>query len=428
MKVLHCSINQSIMKTKIQLFLFFFCTPFALSAQWNYLNGPFSFETYMEVVNNDTLVFSDGATGKIFHSFDGGDSWSAFDTELEYSWIFDFDFPTDQVGYGCGGTYFGMYTDVIIKTEDAGQTWDTLTTNRYGVYTFNTIEFVNVDTGFVASGDLLLRTEDGGVSFTPLSIVDEGVFSIANLSSTSDGVLFASTRLLISPNAYEISIYRSADLGDSWLQVYSDTMEDTDNFNNRFIGSIHFPTPEIGYAVGGNGIFLKTVDAGLTWAQSFISPFSNLTSVYFTSANVGYINNAGGIYKTTDGGTTWEIQNMNVPAIVHDIQFASSEIGYAKTDHNIYKTTNGGEITAVSELNANVDIQIFPNPSNDIIKLNHPSGIEIQKIELMDIVGKTIQAFSNPVSSIDVSKLPAGNYLLKLDTNKGSVVKKILVE
>lgn len=419
------------MKAKIQLLLFFFCTPFALSAQWNYLNGPFSYEMYMEVVNTDTLVFSDGNTGKIFHSFDRGASWSGFDTGLEYSWIFDFDFPTDQIGYGCGGTYFGMYTDVIIKTEDSGQTWDTLTTNSYGVYTFNTIEFLNADTGFVAGGSLLLRTEDGGENFTTINIVDQGVSQIANLSSTSDGILFSANTHLILPNTsntYHISIYRSDDLGDSWLEVYSDMMENTDNFNNRFIGSMNFPTPDIGYAVGGNGTFLKTTDAGLTWTQSFISPFSNLTSVYFTSANVGYINNAGGIYKTTDGGNTWEVQNMNVPAIVHDIQFASSQIGYARADQKIYKTTNGGEITAVSELNANLEIQVFPNPSSDILNLNYPAEIEIQNIELMDIVGKTIKAFSNPVSIIDVSDLPAGNYLLRIETNQGLAVKKILVE
>lgn len=410
------------------LFLFLISLPSLVQAQWSYLNSPVNYESFMEVVNPDTVVYSYGNTGKIYRTVNGGDSWSDFQTGLEYSWIFDFDFPTDQIGYGCGGTYFGMYSDVIIKTEDAGQTWDTLTTNNYGGYTFNNIEFLNADTGFVASSYLLLRTEDGGESFTPLTIVDEGVFSIANLSSTFDGILFSSTRLLVSPNTYLISIYRSDDLGDSWQEVYSDTMEDTDNFNNRFIGSINFPTPEIGYAVGGNGIFLKTMDAGLTWTQSFISPFSSLTSVFFTSANVGYINNAGGIYKTTDGGDHWEVQNMNVPAIVRDIQFASDQIGYALTDQKIYKTINGGEITAVSELKLNIDIQVFPNPAKDIVNLNYPAEVEIQNIELMDIVGKTIKAFSNPVSSIDVSTLPAGNYLLKIVTNQGLVVRKIVVE
>lgn len=416
------------MKTKIQLLLFFFSTPFALSAQWNYLNGPFSYEMYMEVVNNDTLVFSDGATGKINHSFDGGATWSAFDTELEYSWIFDFDFPTHQIGYGCGGTYFGLYQDVIVKTEDAGLTWDTLTTNSFGVYTFNTIEFLNADTGFVASGYLLLRTEDGGENFTPINIVDEGVFSIANLSSTSDGVLFASARLLLSPNAYRISIYRSADLGETWNEVYYDIMENIDNFNNRFIGSIQFPTPEIGYAVGGNGLFLKTTDAGLTWSQSFISPFSGLSSVYFTSANVGYINNAGGIYKTVDGGENWEVQNMSVPAIVRDIQFASDETGYALSEGKIYKTTNGGGVTSINEVNPDIYIQLFPNPAKNILYLNYSSEMQIQNIQMIDIVGKTIKTFGNPVSSIDVSNLPAGYYFLKIETNPGVTVKKVVIE
>lgn len=310
------SINMNLQPKFLILLLFF---PVGLHAQWNFLNGPFSYEMYMEVLNEDTLVFSDGSTGDIYHSFDGGTTWDAFHTELEYTWIYDLDFPTAEVGYGCGGTYFGLYKDVIIKTTDAGATWDTLTTNSFGVYTFNNLEFLNADTGFVASGNLLLRTTDGGESFTSHDIVAEGVSQITDLCLSPDGLLFSANKQLITENTHRISIYRSADLGETWTEVYTDTMQNTDNFNNRFIGEIHFPTADIGYAVGGNGLFLTTTDDGLTWSQNFISPFSNLGAVNFISAEVGFVNNAGGIYKTTNGGITWEAQNMNVPAIVQDI-------------------------------------------------------------------------------------------------------------
>ena len=403
-------------------------SPVILNAQWNYLNSPTSAELYMEVINNDTLVYSLGAD--IYHSFDGGETWSAFQTGLEYSWIFDFDFPTNQIGYGCGGTFFGLYQDVIIKTENAGLTWDTLTTNSFGVYTFNNIKFLNADTGFVASGyNLLLRTQDGGVSFTPVEIITDtdGVLTINNLQFNSAGALFVSASTKLAENSYRISIYRSEDLGETWLEVYSDEMDDVDFTNNRFVGEIVFADEQTGYAGGGNGLFLKTTDAGLTWTQSFISPFTSLTAIDFTSAEVGYVNSAGGISKTTDGGNTWAAQNMNVPAIVRDIQFASANIGYAVTDAKLYKTVNAGEVMSISDNKSYASIQVFPNPTKGVFSVSNSDGT-VKNIEIIDLNGRIVKTVSTDFESISVMEIAAGTYFIAIETDNEKVVKKLVVE
>jgi len=42
------------------------------------------------------------------------------------------------------------------------------------------------------------------------------------------------------------------------------------------------------------------------WIKQTVSTSSDLTSVYFTSEDVGYtVAQFGEIFKTTDGGTTW---------------------------------------------------------------------------------------------------------------------------
>jgi len=399
--------------------------PFISNAQWNYLNSPTTSEAYMEVVNNDTIVYSLDATGDIYHSYDGGETWSAFQTGLEYSWIYDFDFPTNQIGYGCGGTFFGLYQDVIIKTEDAGLTWDTLTTNSFGQYTFNNIGFLNPDTGFVASSYLLLRTQDGGESFTPLQIGSDEVFTIRSLQFNSYGALFVSASTKLAENSYRISIYRSGDLGETWQEVYVDEMDDVDFFNNRFVGEIVFPDQQTGYACGGNGLFLKTIDAGFTWTQSFISPLSNLTAIDFTSTEVGYINNAGGISKTTDGGITWTAQNMNVPAIVQDIQFASANVGYALTDAKLYKTVNAGEIMNVLENEIAAKIKVFPNPAREFVSIDFPKG-RIQSVVIYDVVGRNVISLSANFEKINLAKLPPGIYILNILTDKGLVTKRLI--
>ena len=409
------------------LVLFLMGLPSFVQAQWSYLNSPVSSGSYMEVVNSDTVVYSHGATDKIYRTLNGGETWSDFQLGLEYSWINDFDFPTNQTGYGCGGSYFGMYTDVIIKTVNAGLTWDTLTTNSFGVYTFDYLDFLNEDTGFVASSYLLLRTKDGGENFTPVEIVDEVLFSIRDIYATTNGILFVSGAKQISTNNHHISIYRSSDLGETWQEVYSDDMEDTNNFNNRFINAIHFPSSQTGYAAGGNGLLLKTTDAGLTWSQSFISPFTTLSALYFTSVNVGYTNNAGGIYKTIDAGNTWEAQNMNVPAIVKDIQFASENVGYALTDQKIYKTTNGGEVLAIDNPEASMGIAVFPNPASELVSVHSANG-DLKSVQLLDVAGRIVKAVNQNFENIDISKIASGGYLLQIETNQGVVIRKLVVE
>jgi len=52
---------------------------------------------------------------------------------------------------------------------------------------------------------------------------------------------------------------------------------------------------------------------------------------------------------------------------------------------------------------------------------------EIQ-ISILDINGKIVKSVSNASinSTIDVSELVRGNYLLKIDTEKGAVIKKFI--
>ena len=403
------------------LVLFLIVLPSFVQAQWNYLNSPVDYESFMEVVNPDTVVYSYGNTGKIYRTVNGGETWSDFNTNLEYTWFYDFDFPTNEIGYGCGGTYFGQYRDAIIKTENAGMTWDTLTTNSFNIYVFEHVKFLNVDTGFVSSTFQLYKTVNGGENFTPVDFFNEGVLFIRALAFSPDGALFAATSQLDSQNVYHISIFRSITLGETWEQVYTTVA------NYSIITAIQFPTPIVGYALGNNGVFLKTTDSGLSWNETIISPLSDLTALYFTSENVGYINNAGGIWKTTDSGNTWEAQNMNTPAIVRDIQFASENVGYALTDEKIYKTINAGEVLGVEDRETINGITVFPNPASNFVSVNNENG-DLESVQLIDLTGRILKSVNQNFENIDISKIASGNYFLRIESYEGTITRKLIIE
>ena len=76
--------------------------------------------------------------------------------------------------------------------------------------------------------------------------------------------------------------------------------------------------------------------------------------------------------------------------------------------------------TASQRLN---DIVLYPNPTTGKIHIN---AEDIQEISISDILGKVYQVKSPVANIIDVSQYESGVYLVKIKTEKGYFIKKIL--
>ncbi len=82
---------------------------------------------------------------------------------------------------------------------------------------------------------------------------------------------------------------------------------------------------------------------------------------------------------------------------------------------------------ALSEISKN--ITTYPNPVTDELHITNALNSlgEIQ-LSIIDINGRLVKRVANATvnSTIDVSDLARGNYMLKIDTEKGAVIKKII--
>ncbi|MCF8370387.1 MAG: T9SS type A sorting domain-containing protein [Bacteroidales bacterium] len=400
--------------------------PIVASAQWNIIYTPSDQLNALAVIDKDTIMVATYNGGRIHRTTDGGQTWWPYQTIFSSSWFLDIDFPTKMVGYACGGTAFGMHTNVIAKTTDGGQTWDSLTSNDYIGYSFSKIHFLNADTGFVRgefSG--LLKTTDGGISFIQISLPNSVFASEIYFQSSSNG--FVGTYHAPSTNTMVYTIIRTDDLGDSWTEVYTDTMNGTNGINNRAISELFFADSLTGFAVGGNGLFLRTTDGGLTWAKSAISPYTGLSGLYFTSPDVGYINNAGGISQSADGGNTWQAQNISPPSIIWQIGFATDSIAYAVGDYGIYKTTNAGQTLGLADIDGTSNIFIFPNPATEMLSVNGNTSA-IDKVSIFNLTGKLMKEVHSQFQDIKVSDLANGIYLVSVLTGKETKVRKFVKE
>ncbi len=76
-----------------------------------------------------------------------------------------------------------------------------------------------------------------------------------------------------------------------------------------------------------------------------------------------------------------------------------------------------------------LNINFYPNPASSIVKFEIPNGLKIHTLTLKNLAGTTLKILTHfRENEIDVSCLPAGVYFLQLETEKGTMVKKILVE
>lgn len=91
---------------------------------------------------------------------------------------------------------------------------------------------------------------------------------------------------------------------------------------------------------------------------------------------------------------------------------------------------NADSVFSVAENFNNLKIVIYPNPAKDKITITNNSDIlQTITITIFQISGQKImeQNFKNQkLSEMDVSTLPIGIYLLKIQTNEGLEVKKLV--
>lgn len=79
--------------------------------------------------------------------------------------------------------------------------------------------------------------------------------------------------------------------------------------------------------------------------------------------------------------------------------------------------------------NAVAKLSVYPNPANNFINISNPDNIQINFVNILDLNGRMVkQVKLNAVSeaTVDISELATGTYMVKIVSDKGSSVKKIV--
>jgi hypothetical protein len=271
----------------------------------------------------------------------------------------------------------------ILLSVDKGETWSAMTADTNA--NLYSIAFVNP--GAMVTDIQAVITGSNGTIFTSSNLVDWS----ATLSGTSESLnsvaCFGDLLLAVGTNGI---VLKSINRGQSWAPVTSGVLTD--------LNSIKFITATVGYAAGNDGVILKFEDGGDTWISVTTPTTSDLYAINFANAEFGIsIGELGTEIYTVDGGSTWsskETMNMS----------------FKKADKEINLKQN------------------YPNPFNPstIISYELPYNASVS-VKVYDMLGKEVKILASGYQtsgsysvSFDASNLSSGIYFYVLKANSGN--------
>jgi photosystem II stability/assembly factor-like uncharacterized protein len=145
--------------------------------------------------------------------------------------------------------------------------------------------------------------------------------------------------------------------------------------------SIYFLSTEKGFAVGNNGVVLKTEDGGNTWEYMDIGAEGfTLRDIIFLNSTEGFIVghslSAGILSKTSDGGDTWSSEIKNIGKF-YSCDFIDSDTGFIGgegANPPCYITNDGGENFSIEFVSQTLSGKVF-----DVHMFNEIEGFCIVK-------------------------------------------------
>lgn len=143
---------------------------------------PMDIESYSSIesihfFNEQQGLAVSGIVSKILQTNDGGLTWSTVEEFPSPTWIRHMTFVNNQIGIAVGQNGF------MIRTEDGGNTWTEVKTGYSG--NLLSLKFLSEQHGYAVGFERILETQDGGLTWSPILF-----FRDLHDLSESNGILY----------------------------------------------------------------------------------------------------------------------------------------------------------------------------------------------------------------------------------------------
>jgi hypothetical protein len=310
---------------------------------------------------------------------------------------------------------------VILKTTDAGLTWDSQLLNGTNYGTLTSLCFVDENTGWASgsgldvNGGVILKTTNGGVNWNlQQSGYNKFIYSVFfNNSNTGwaagdEGIMFS-----------------THNGGNSWELQGSGTFAD--------LYAVNIESFQNGLAVGNDGTVLKYVkDLNAAILPVELTGFKVITrggNVELNWLTATEVNNKGfEIERKTDN--SWKTIGF-----VSGKGTTTNESKYHFTDNLKNLTYNGGVVYRIKQVDYNgtykysneVAVQVHSNPVEYSLMQNYPNPFNPSTVikysvkENSHVILKIFDMLGREVSTLLDEEKPAGTYSITFDAARSGL-------
>ncbi|KIA89374.1 T9SS type A sorting domain-containing protein [Kaistella jeonii] len=236
--------------------------------------------------------------------------------------------------------------------------------------------------------------------------------------------------------AVENRLFKTINGGTSWSEITAGLQDLAGN--NYIFDMVRNPLNVNQYALSTNlGIF-SSQDAGNTWTKIY-SGF--ITKVDFSTKQNGqivaftntYFDAPPQVIYSSNGGTTWNqkttsdyFNSIIIDGTARFINDTTAEVYLATYSLGIIKDVLNFTTLGTESNNVKNDIFIYPNPVQDVLNFKFKTDKTQFKVSVYSVAGQLVASDQNK-TSINLSKLTPGVYMVKIDSeNESSIIKKII--
>lgn len=319
-----------------------------------------------------------GAAG--VRTVDGGNTWQEvnFNSPAFFPQVNDMDFASSGIGFAaCSWGY-------ILRSDDFGTTYNS--NLIFGSSSQVRVNFLSVcaagDSVFYLGGEMgtLLRTEDLGITWDTLTIGSTENINDIYFADAANGWIVADGGYMAA----------TSDSGNTWTFVAQSLWGFYDINSFAYQDSMGLNP----YIVGESGNAQFSVNGGVNWYSYSTGTTEDINKIRFMNTVSGIMcGNNGYIYRSEDYGTTWFSDPSPESVDFFDIAFAGDTTAFICGDSGVVLRSRMDVSSVHHPSVASIGVNVYPNPTSGplfvSVLLKSESNVEVQ---LVDLTGQVLQA------------------------------------
>jgi Flp pilus assembly pilin Flp len=257
-----------------------------------------------------------------------------------------------------------------------------------------------------------------------------------------------------NPSSQEIGYVQILEnINGTWTQIGANIVGTANGFGDEISISSDGSIVAIG-SIGGTpeGKVVVFENSNGTWTQIGSDLIGEAVDDNFGSAvslsndgNILFVgaaqhnangNNSGRAYIYHNQGGSWvQIGNpidgqagdlVGISACISTDATTVSVGGTAANGTGVVRVYDLTEFVSITEIEDQVECKLFPNPAADYCRIELNSDVQLMELSVFELTGKLILTSSE--ANLDLHEIPAGDYLIEIQTDQGTATKKLSIQ